>query len=373
MTVSFLDLAPIYAELKGEIDEAVSRVLRSGWYIGGVECDRFEEAFAEFCGARRCVGVGTGLDALQLAVRALNIGVGDEVIVASNSFIATVLAVTMTGAIPIFVEPDPRTSNLDPTRVAKAIGPRTKAIIPTHLYGQPADLDPLLAIARQHGLRLIEDAAQAHGARYRGRRIGGHGDIVCWSFYPSKNLGALGDGGAITTNDDALADRVRLLGNYGSRERYVNDERGTNSRLDPIHAATLSVKLRHLDTWNARRGRIATLYNAKLAGAGVRLPFVPEWAEPSWHLYAIHTPQRHALRAALGEQGVATQLHYPIPPHRQAAYADLGLPSGRFPIAERLAAETLSLPIGPHLSMEDADRVTAAINRWCTDTSGGNG
>ncbi len=364
MSIPFLDLATSYVELKTEIDEAIARVLKSGWFIGGVECDRFEEAFAEFCGARRCVGVATGLDALQLALRALDIGAGDEVIVASNSFIATVLAVTMVGATPIFVEPDEQTSNLNPILVERAITPRTKAIIPTHLYGQPADLESLLAIARNHGLRLIEDAAQAHGAYYGDRRVGAYGDVACWSFYPSKNLGAVGDGGAITTNDDLLADRIRVLGNYGSRVRYVNDIRGTNSRLDPIHAAVLAVKLPHLDAWNARRARIARLYLDRLSGTNLRLPFVPDWATPTWHLFAVHTPQRDSLRASLAEQDIATQLHYPIPPHLQAAYADLGFSEGSFPIAERLAKETISLPIGPHMSIQDADNVVTAILQW---------
>ena len=362
--VPFLALAPIHEELGDEIDAAALRVLKSGWFIGGAENERFEEAFAAYTGAAHAVGVGNGLDALHLTLRALDIGPGDEVIVASNSFIATMLAVSMTGATPVMVEPDPTTFNLDPRRVEEAITPRTKVVLPTHLYGQPADLDPLLAIVRRHGLRLVEDAAQAHGARYRGVRVGAHGDAVCWSFYPSKNLGAAGDGGGVTTNDAVWAARVRTLGNYGSAERYVNVEQGVNSRLDPVHAAVMAVKLPYLDAWNARRAGIAARYLEDLRDCGIVLPHVPDWAQPVWHLFVIHTPRRDELRAALANAGVATQIHYPIPPHRQQAYADLGLGEGSFPIAERLARETLSLPIGPHLSDADVDRVIKAVRRW---------
>jgi dTDP-4-amino-4,6-dideoxygalactose transaminase len=363
-TVPFLALAPIYEELRDEIDAAALRVLHSGWFVGGPENERFEAAFATFTGAAHAVGVGNGLDALHLTLRAMDVGRGDEVIVASNSFIATMLAVSMTGATPVMVEPDLKTYNLDPARVEAAITPRTKVVLPTHLYGQPADLDALLVITRRHGLRLVEDAAQAHGARYRGVRVGGHGDAACWSFYPSKNLGAAGDGGAVTTNDAALAARIRTLGNYGSAERYVNVEKGVNSRLDPIHAAIMAVKLRHLDAWNARRARIAARYLNELGDCGIILPYVPDWAEPVWHLFTVHTSRRDDLRAALASDGIATQIHYPIPPHRQQAYAELGLGEGSFPIAERLAAETLSLPIGPHLPDEHVGRVIDAVRRW---------
>ncbi len=363
-TVPFLELAPIHDELGDEIDAATLRVLRSGWFIGGPENERFEAAFAEYTGAAHAVGIGNGLDALHLTLRGLDVGPGDEVIVASNSYIATVLAVSMTGAKPVLVEPDPVTSNLDSARVEAAITPRTKVVLPTHLYGQPADLDALLAITRRHGLRLVEDAAQAHGARYRGVRVGAHGDAVCWSFYPSKNLGAAGDGGGVTTNDAALAARIRMLGNYGSAERYVNVEKGVNSRLDPIHAAIMGVKLPHLDAWNARRSRIAALYLDALRDCDLVLPHVPAWADPVWHLFVVHTPRRDALRAALSADGIATQIHYPIPPHRQAAYAELGLGEGSFPIAERLAAQTLSLPIGPHMLDAHVERVVDAVQRW---------
>ena len=364
MTVPFLDLQTGYLELKEEIDAAVARVLQSGWYILGPEVSAFEEEFASYCGADHCIGVGNGLEALHLALLAMGIGLGHEVIVASNTFIATWLAVSMAGAVPVPVEPDPATHNLDPGRMEAAITERTKAILPTHLYGQPADLDPILDIARRHGLKVLEDAAQAHGARYKGKRVGGHGDAVAWSFYPGKNLGAFGDGGAVTTNDPELASRIRTLGNYGSREKYVNEVRGFNSRLDPLQAAVLSVKLRYLDEWNARRRAVASLYSDSLNGGSVQAPAVPNWAEPAWHLYVVRSPQRDRLAASLADEGIQTLIHYPIPPHLQQAYADMGLKPGAFPIAEQLASEVLSLPIGPQMSLEDAGRVADAVVRF---------
>ena len=361
MTVKFLDLAASYRELKPEIDAAIARSLASGWYIGGPEVEAFETSFANYCGASYCIGVGNGLDALHLALRAMSVGPGDEVIVSSNTYIATWLAVTMAGAIPVPVEPDPDTYNLNPALVGAAITSRTKVILPTHLYGQSADLDPLLDLCRTHGLKLLEDGAQAHGARYRGKRLGGHGDAVAWSFYPGKNLGALGDGGAVTTNDPELARRVRMLGNYGSSVKYVNEVQGVNSRLDPIQAAVLNVKLDHLDEWNERRRRIAARYADALAGLPLTLPLVPNWADPAWHLFVVRSPDRDALSAKLAETGVPTLIHYPIPPHRQQAYAAMGLAEGSLPVAERLAREVLSLPIGPHLSDGDVEQVIAAV------------
>ncbi|MBV9528969.1 DegT/DnrJ/EryC1/StrS family aminotransferase [Sphingomonas sp.] len=362
MTVPILELYPAYEELRDEIDAAMLRVAESGWYIGGPEVEAFEEAYAHYCGAGHCVGVGNGLDALHLALRALGVGPGDEVIVASNSYIATLLAVSMTGATPVLVEPDAATHNLDPSRIEAAITGRTKALLPTHLYGQPADLDPMLDIARRHGLRLVEDAAQAHGARYKGRRVGSHGDAVAWSFYPSKNLGAMGDAGAVTTNDRELATRVRMLGNYGSSTRYVNEVKGVNSRLDPLQAAILRVKLSRLDEWNGRRRAVASTYTAELAATGLALPFVPNWADPVWHLYVVQAPDRDELQARLDGK-VQTQIHYRIPPHLQGAYSELGFTPGSFPVAERLANRVLSLPIGPHLSQADVDLVIRAITR----------
>lgn len=361
MTVPFLDLGAGYRELRDEIDEAVSRVLASGWYVGGPEVAEFEDGYAAYCGAAHCVGVANGLDALHLALRGLGIGAGDEVVLASNSYIATVLAVSTVGATPVFVEPDPHTHNLDPGKVEAALTGRTRALLPTHLYGQPADLRPLLAIAREHGLFLIEDAAQAHGSRYGGRPVGSHGDAVCWSFYPSKNLGALGDGGAVTTDDPELASRIRALGNYGSSVRYVNEVQGVNSRLDPVQAAVLSVKLKRLAEWNERRSRIAARYAEGLAGLPLELPQVLPGADPVWHLYVVQHAERDRFQAALAERGVQTLIHYPIPPHLQQAYAGLGLPHGSLPVAERLANRVLSLPIGPHMSEDQVEAVIAAV------------
>ena len=361
MKIPFLDLRASYLELREEIDAAVARVLDSGWYILGPEVTAFEAAYADYCAAGHCVGVGNGLDALHLALRAMDVGEGDEVIVSSNTYIATWLAVSMVGARPVIVEPCPTTHNLDPALIEQAITPRTKVILPTHLYGQPADLDPILDIARKHGLRVLEDGAQAHGARYKGKRLGAHGDMVAWSFYPGKNLGAMGDGGAVTTDDAKLAERVRVLANYGSQRKYVNQVKGYNSRLDPLHAAVLTVKLPYLEAWNERRGRIAALYQERLDGCGLELPHVPNWADPAWHLYVVQSPRRDALAAALAGASVGTLVHYPIPPHLQEAYAELGFGEGAFPIAERLAASVLSLPIGPHLDLDDAARVADAV------------
>lgn len=359
--IPFLDLSGSYRELRSEIDAAVQRVLASGWYILGSEVEGFEVEWAAYCGARHAVGLANGLDALILALRALDIGQGDEVIVPSNTYIATWLAVTAVGARPVPVEPDPATHNIDPNRIAAAITPATRALLPVHLYGQPADLDPILALARRHGLAVIEDAAQAHGARYKGRRIGAHGDVVCWSFYPGKNLGALGDAGAITTDRADLADRMRVLRNYGSRVKYVNEVQGVNSRLDPIQAAVLRVKLAVLDDWTGRRRQVAAAYAEGLAGTGLILPQVPGWAEPVWHLYVVRAPDRDGLQTRLSEKGIGTLIHYPIPPHRQSAYAGLGLPAGQLPLAETLACEVLSLPMGPHLGRDQAEAVVEAV------------
>ena len=352
MQIPFLDLRDAYVELKSDIDEAVARVLNSGWYILGPEVETFELEFAAYCEAEHAVGVADGLDALHLALLAMGVGPGDEVIVPSNTYIATWLAVSQCGATPVPVEPVEATYNIDPALIEAAITPRTKVILPVHLYGQPADMDPILVIARKHGLRVLEDGAQAHGARYKGRPIGAHGDIVAWSFYPGKNLGALGDGGAITTNDPELADRIRVLRNYGSRVKYVNEVQGYNSRLDPIQAAVLSVKLSRLDQWNARRADIAQFYQEGLSGLGLTLPNPPSWAEPAWHLYVVQHAKRDAMKEYLAEVGVGTLVHYPIPPHRQLAYASLGQLAGeqKLPIADKMATQCLSLPIGPHLS-----------------------
>jgi dTDP-4-amino-4,6-dideoxygalactose transaminase len=366
MSVPFLDLKAGYLELQADIDAAVQRVLLSGYYILGPEVDAFESEFANYCGTTHAISLANGLDALHLALRAMGVGPGDEVIVPSNTYIATWLAVSQCGATPVPVEPDERTYNINPALIEAAITPRTKVILPVHLYGQPADMDPILAVARKHGLRVLEDGAQAHGARYKGKRLGAHGDAVAWSFYPGKNLGALGDGGGVTTNDPELADRIRVLRNYGSRVKYVNEVQGTNSRLDPLQAAVLSVKLRHLDAWNARRRSVAAAYTAGLQGSGLVLPHVPEWAEPVWHLYVVRSQQRELLQQQLTKAGVGTLIHYPIPPHKQAAYASAGFAENVFPLAASMANEVLSLPMGPHLSTDHLQSAMAAISKVCS-------
>ncbi len=359
--IPFLDLGAAYRELKTEIDAAILRMLNSGWYILGPEVDAFESEWAAYCGAAHAVGVANGLDALILALRALDIGSEDEVIVPSNTYIATWLAVTAVGARPVPVEPDRATHNIDPARITAAITKATKAILPVHLYGQPADIDPILALALQHDLAVIEDAAQAHGARYKGRRIGAHGHIVCWSFYPGKNLGALGDAGAITTNNADLADRIRVLRNYGSRKKYVNEVLGVNSRLDPIQAAVLRIKLGVLDDWTSRRRAVAGAYEKGLADSGLILPYVPDWADPAWHLYVVRSVDRDGLQKQMTKAGVGTLVHYPIPPHLQAAYRELDLAPEALPLARDLAREVLSLPIGPQMSLADVAGVIDAI------------
>jgi dTDP-4-amino-4,6-dideoxygalactose transaminase len=368
--IPFLDLRGPYTELKDQLDEAVSRVLSSGWFIGGAEVEAFESEYAAYCGATFAVGVANGLDALTLALRAMDVGPGDEVIVPSNTYIATWLAVSQCGATPVPVEPDPKTANIDPLRIVDAITSRTRVILPVHLYGQPADMDKILAIARKHGLRVLEDGAQAHGARYNDKRLGAHGDAVAWSFYPGKNLGAVGDAGAVTTNDAEIADRIRVLRNYGSRVKYVNEVMGFNSRLDPIQAAVLRVKLKYLDEWNARRCHIADLYGSALAGGSLILPYVPETIQPAWHLYIVQHSKRGALQEAITEAGVGTLIHYPVPPHLQQAYAHLGTTAGDFPIAERMANEVLSLPIGPHLSISEAEEVAGIVSTTCNHLDG---
>lgn len=365
--IPFLDLKAPYLELKQDIDEAIARVVSSGWFIGGPEVEQFEADYAAYCGATHAVGVANGLDALHLALRAMDVGPGDEVIVPSNTYIATWLAVSQCGATAVPVEPDARTYNIDPALIEAAITPRTKVILLVHLYGQPADMDPILASARKHGLKVLEDGAQAHGARYKGQRLGAHGDAVAWSFYPGKNLGAMGDGGAVTTNDAQLAERIQVLRNYGSRVKYVNEVQGYNSRLDPLQAAILRVKLSHLDEWNARRKAIAARYLAVIASDARQsttplvLPHVPDWADPVWHLFVVQHPLRDALQKSLNDAGIGTLIHYPIPPHLQQAYVSAGFVPGQFPIAEKIANQCLSLPMGPHLAEENLNRVISDV------------
>ncbi|MDH3326302.1 MAG: DegT/DnrJ/EryC1/StrS family aminotransferase [Gammaproteobacteria bacterium] len=366
MKVPFLDLGAAYSELKAEIETAVLASLRSGRYICGNEVESYENEFAAYTETKYCVGVANGLDALHLALHAMDIGIGDEVIVPTNTYIATWLAISQCGATPVPVEPFDSTYNIDPGQIEAAITTRTKAIIPVHLYGQPADLDPITVLANKYGLRVLEDAAQAHGARYKGNRIGAHGDIVAWSFYPGKNLGALGDAGAVTTNDPDMADRIRVLRNYGSKVKYVNELQGYNSRLDPVQAAVLRVKLKVLDTWNTRRKKIAAYYTAALTETGLVLPTVPAWAEPVWHLYVVQCSQRDAIQKTLGKAGIGTLIHYPIPPHLQQAYAKTGYFKGQYPIAERLASQVLSLPIGPQLDKTCIDLIINILNDYAT-------
>lgn len=362
MKILFNDFVSPYAELKEALDAAYYRFMQSGWYVLGSEVEAFEREYATYCGSTHCVGVGNCLDALHLILRGYNIGAGDEVIVPSNTYIATWLAVTYAGATPVPVEPDPQTHNLDPARITAALTKRTRAILPVHLYGQPADMEPIMKLAGNHGLKVIEDAAQAQGARYKGRRAGALGDAAGHSFYPTKNLGAFGDAGAVTTDDAELADKVRTLRNYGSKKRYYNEFKGVNSRLDEIQAAFLRAKLTKLDEWNGRRATVARYYLEALSDVkGLVVPWVPEWAEPVWHLFVIRHPQRDDLQQFLTAAGVATIIHYPVAPHLSGAYADAQIPKGSLPIAEELAATVLSIPLGPHTTrgqMAEVARVT---------------
>lgn len=368
MKVPILDLKPAYDELRADLDAAYHRVMESGWVLLGKELASFEAEYAASVGAAHCIGVANGLEAMQLVLMALDVGPGDEVIVPSHGYIATWLAVTHVGARPVPCEPDPLTYNLDPARLAALITPRTKVILPIHLYGQTADLTAINAIAARHALFVLEDAAQSHGARSHGKQAGALGHAAGVSFYPSKNLGALADAGAVTTSDATLADKLRHLRNYGSKVRYHNEYLGLNSRLSELQAAFLRAKLPHLAAWNARRVQLAARYFeqlAPLAATGdLTLPHVPAWVDPVWHLYVIRTAQRDALQAHLTAQGVGTQIHYPIPPHLQNAYRDSGWKRGDFPLAEKFADEVLSLPIGPHHTAEQIDHVCASVRRF---------
>lgn len=361
--VPFLDLPAITAASRDDLIAAAARVIDSGWFVMGAEVARFERAYADYCAAGHCVGVANGLDALTLALRAMGIGAGDEVIVPANTYIATWLAVSHVGATPVPVEPDARTYNIDPALIEAAVTPRTRAILPVHLYGQPADLDPINEVAEKHGLSVLEDGAQAHGGRYHGRRLGEGRSVVAWSFYPGKNLGALGDGGGITCADEALADGLRTLRNYGSRVKYHNEVIGYNSRLDEIHAAFLQVRLARLDADNTRRREIAARYLSSIAKSSVVLPFVPNWAEPVWHLFVIRHPDRDAFAARLADAGIGTVIHYPVPPHLQPAYAHLARPEGSLPVSEAMHREVISLPMGPSMTDEQVDRTIDAVNR----------
>jgi len=363
-TIPFLDLSAIHDPLGNELAAAFDRVIKSSVYVMGPELEAFEHEYAEYCEVEHTIGVGNGLDALRLGLLALGVQPGDEIIVPSHTFIATWLAVTDCKAIPVPVEPEEGTFTISARSVAAAITPRTRVIIPVHLYGQPVDLDPILALSRARGIKVLEDAAQAHGARYKGRRIGSHGDAVAWSFYPGKNLGALGDGGAVTTNDSDVADKVRKLRNYGSSRKYEHEIQGCNSRLDPLQAALLRIKLKHLDTWNNERREIATSYHEQLSDFeryGIQLPRDVNWAEHVWHLYVIQHPRRDLLQAQLTRAGVATQIHYPKPPHLQPACSGITAFEKKFPVAEKLSREVLSLPIYPGVPRNTAKMVAKII------------
>lgn len=365
MKVPFLDLKAPYLELKDEFDGAYTRVMESGWYILGRECDSFESEFAAYTGAKHCIGVGNGLDALHLILRSYDIGTGDEVIVPAHTFIATWLAVSYTGATPVPVEVDDLTYNIKPELIENAITSRTKAIIAVHLYGQPANMDAVNNIARKYNLKVVEDAAQAHGAKYKGRPVGSLGDAAGFSYYPGKNLGAMGDGGAISTNDSELADKLRILRSYGSKVKYNHELKGYNSRLDELQAAFLRAKLAKLDEWNERRKKVAAYYLSELGNlADVTLPHVPEWADPVWHLFVIQHERRDALQKFLADNGIGTLIHYPIPSHLSGAYADMKLQTGDFPVSEKIARNLLSLPIGPHLTDVQIQAVVSGIKNF---------
>ena len=362
--IPFVDLAAQYSSLAGEIEASMLGVLRTTDFILGKEVNAFEEAFARYCGVEHAIGLDTGMSALELALEAYDIGAGDEVITVANSFIATALSVSHSGARPVLVDADPVTYSIDVSAIERAITPRTKAIMPVHLYGLPVDMDPLMEIAARHHLIVIEDACQGHGARYKGRRAGSIGHAAAFSFYPGKNLGAYGDGGMLVTHDAKLADRIRMLRNYGQREKYHHSVLGYNRRLDTIQAAVLSVKLPHLDQWNAARRGHAQTYSQRLAGTSVLVPVEPSYAESVWHLYVIRSSMRDALKQHLTEQGISVGLHYPVPIHLQVAYKDLGYHLGDFPVSEAYALQSLSLPMFAELTLEQIARVTDAIQAF---------
>ncbi|MEO5951342.1 MAG: DegT/DnrJ/EryC1/StrS family aminotransferase [Chloroflexia bacterium] len=361
--IPFLDLSPIYRASKAAIDAALSRVAASGWYLLGAELEAFEADYAAYCTSAHCAGLANGLDALHLGLKALGIGSGDEVIVPSNTYIATWLAVSQCGATPVPVEPHAGTYNIDAGRIEAAISPKTRALLPVHLYGQPADMDEINALASRHRLAVLDDCAQAHGARYKGRRVGSLADASAWSFYPGKNLGAMGDGGALTTDDERMDASVRMLRNYGSKVKYHNEVKGVNSRLDEIQAAILAAKLGDLDRATAERRRIASRYLTGMSGLRLVMPEVPDWADPAWHLFVVRHEDRDGLQERLREQGIATLIHYPVPPHLQPAYSEMELGPGVFPISETMHREVLSLPLWPGMSEEQVDRVIDAVRR----------
>ncbi|MCR4939002.1 MAG: DegT/DnrJ/EryC1/StrS family aminotransferase [Treponemataceae bacterium] len=364
MKIPFVTFLPMEKEMEKDIREAFDRVFKRSWYIDGAEDKRFEKEFAEYCGAKYCVGVGNGLDALMLILKALGIGEGDEVIVPSNTYIATALAVTYVGAKPIFVEPDIHTFNINPEFIEEAISEKTKAIMPVHLYGQACDMERIMGIAKIHGLKVIEDCAQAHGATYKGKKVGTFGDAAGFSFYPGKNLGALGDAGAVVTNNKELADTVRALGNYGSDYKYHHIYKGNNSRLDELQAAFLVTKLSHLDKMNEERRQIARKYTEGITNPKVFIPYVNTDCVPVWHIYGIRCAERKALEKHLNEKGIGTNKHYPIPIHLQECYKDLNIPLGTLPTAEEISATELSIPMYYGMTDEEIQYVVDAINEF---------
>lgn len=364
MNIPFVSFKPMERELDADLRAAFERVYQRSWYIEGEEDAAFEKAFADYCGVEHCIGCGNGLDALMLALKALGVGAGDEVLVPSNTYIATALAVTYTGATPVFVEPDIRTYNIDPMRLEAALTERTKAVMPVHLYGQSCDMGPIMAFAKKHDLYVVEDCAQAHGATYNGRKIGTFGDAAGFSFYPGKNLGALGDAGATVTNNKTLADKIRALGNYGSDYKYHHVYQGNNSRLDELQAAFLSAKLPHLERMNAERRRIADRYLAEVHNEQIVLPYVLPGTEPVWHIFAVRCQKRDELTAYLAEKGISTNKHYPIPIHLQGAYASLHIPQGALPIAEEISATQLSLPMYYGMTDNEVSYVIDALNAF---------
>jgi len=365
MKVPFLELLPTYQELKPEMDAAYHRVMDSGWYLLGKETTAFEEKFAQFTGSRYAVSVANGLDALRLSLQALGIGAGAEVLVPANTFIATFLAVSQTGAVPVPVDCEEHYYNIDPEKVEAAITSRTRAIMPVHLYGQCADMSRIMEIAKRHNLLVVEDAAQAHGATCDGKSAGTFGNAAGFSFYPGKNLGAFSDAGMVVTDNTDVADRVRMLRNYGSTVKYHHEVIGINSRIDELQAAFLQVKLEHLSEWNKRRDKIAALYNRELAEIpGCQIPRVAPNRKHVWHIYPFHCNRRNELQKALDSVGVHALIHYPIPSHLSGAYRGLGYQKGDFPIAERFADEELSLPIGPHLTEEQVGFVVEQIKHF---------
>lgn len=371
MKIPFVDLRIQYQSLKTEIDIAIHRVVERSTFILGPECEEFEKKFAEYIGVKHCIGVGSGTDALRLALEALKIGPGDDVITAPNTYIATCEAITHAGANVRFVDAHPQTYNINPEKIEKAITSSTKAIIPVHLYGQPADMDPIMKIANRHNLYVIEDCAQAHGATYKGRKVGNFGHVACFSFYPGINLGAYGDGGAVLTNDEAIAERVRILRNHGQKVKYEHLVVGYCHRLDNLQAAILNVKLPYIDEWNARRRHHADLYNQFLKNVpGIVTPYVLPYAESVYHLYVIRVTEerRDALQKYLTQRGIQTGLHYPIPVHLQPAYQVLAHRPGDFPISEQLAREGLSLPMYPELKDEQIEYVTENIKKFMNES-----